>query len=167
MNGPQEKVKIVWSVAQSAKAVSTLSLAPSANARNPLPLILTVFIAMKSPPTTTRTTVLYGRFAVGVLPSTMRTMSAPPPTSPALRSVALFLPGTLVPLTTAPSHFKNIPMTCAARLQTTTTLTTWNCSSSSCVGATILGGASCYAPRPYFSFLWTAPFCYVIPITSP
>ena len=142
---------------QSARVASTPSLVPRANTRSPLPLIPTVFIATRSPPTITRMTVLYGRFAAGVLPLTMRMMSAPPPTSPALRSVALSLLGTLALLTIVQFHFKSIPMTCTAQPQTMTTLMTWSCNSSSCVGATTLAGASCYVPEPYFSFLWTAP----------
>ena len=145
---------------QSAKNTSAPSLAPSASMRSPLPPTLTVFIATKSPLTTTKMTAPCGRFAAGVSLSTMHTISAPLPTSPALRSTALSLLGTPTPPTTAPFHFKSIPMTCAAWPRTMMILMTWSCNSSSCVGATTLGGASYYAPRLYFSFSSDCPLLH-------
>ena len=123
-----------------------------------------VFIATKSPPTITKTIVPCGRSAAGALLSTMCMMTVLPPTSPAPRSVALSLLGILAPLTTALFHFKITLMPCAAQLETTTTLTIWSYSLSSCVGATTLGGASYYAPKPHFSFLWTASLVISSPL---
>ena len=160
MSGLQEKAEIAWSAVQSARVAFALFPAPNASMRSPLPPFPTVFIAMRSPLTITKTTALCRRFADGASLLIMCTMSAPHPTSPALRSVVSSLLGTLVPLTIAQFHSKTTLMSCAAQLGTMTTLMTWNCSLSSCVGATTLGGASCYTPGPHFSFLQTAPLLH-------
>ena len=111
-----------------------------------------------------KVTVPCGKFAVSAWLQITRMMTAPPLIISALKIGVSFLLGTPAPATTALSPSKIILMPCAAPSRMLI-LETWSYSSSSCVGATTLGGASCYVPLHIF-FLLLPPFPYVTTLTS-
>ena len=121
---------------------------------------------MKQPQTTTRATVPCGKFATGVWLWIMHMTTAPPLITSVSKIGALFPLGTSAPATTAPSPSRTILMPCAVPSQMLTSRT-WRYSLSSCVGATTLGGASCYVPPVFFfSFLFGLPLPYITTLTS-
>jgi hypothetical protein len=108
-----------------------------------------------------KTTAPCGRSVAGVLPLTMCITTALPLITDVSWRNVWSPPGTLIWVSTALFHTRTILMLCDAWVLMLTLKTT---SLSSCVVATILGGASCYDLAPIYFLFHHVPH-YVLPIT--